>query len=302
MNLTLKQLRAFVAIAEKGGFTQAAASMHLTQSALSVLIRGLESGLGIRVFDRTTRAVRLTEAGREFLPVATSTLANLQNAVANAKELADRKRGRVAVAATPLFSYTVLPRAVARYREAHPGVEVVIRDSVADQIQRKVLDGEVDFGIDTFESLARELVAEPLMSDTLVVACPHGHALARRTQVTWRALAGHPFIALVRDNSVGQLISTSIATADVAVRPAFEVSFLSTAVGLVDAGLGITVMPSYATPMMRLFRIQTRRLVAPVITREMSIVTRRDRAFTPAADSLRRSIREFVKSPESGLE
>ncbi|MCC6242548.1 MAG: LysR family transcriptional regulator, partial [Gemmatimonadaceae bacterium] len=292
---------AFVAVAEKCSFTQAAASMHLTQSALSMLIRGLENELGSRVFDRTTRAVHLTDAGSEFLPVATSTLANLQNAVTNAKELADRKRGRVVVAATPLFSSTLLPRLVARYREAYPGVVVVIRDSVADQIQRKVRDGEADFGIGTFENLERELVAEPLMTDTLVVVCPHGHPFARRTQVAWRALAGHPFIALVRDNSVGQLIAASIATANIVVRPAYEVSFLSTAVGLVDAGLGITVMPSYAQSMMHLFRIHARRLVAPSITREMSIITRGDRSLTPAAESLHEFIHDYAKTPESGF-
>lgn len=301
MNLTIKQLKAFVAVAEKCSFTQAAASMHLTQSALSMLIRGLENELGSRVFDRTTRAVHLTDAGSEFLPVATSTLANLQNAVTNAKELADRKRGRVVVAATPLFSSTLLPRLVARYREAYPGVVVVIRDSVADQIQRKVRDGEADFGIGTFENLERELVAEPLMTDTLVVVCPHGHPFARRTQVAWRALAGHPFIALVRDNSVGQLIAASIATANIVVRPAYEVSFLSTAVGLVDAGLGITVMPSYAQSMMQLFRIHARRLVAPSITREMSIITRGDRSLTPAAESLHEFIHDYAKTPESGF-
>ncbi len=295
MNLTLKQLRAFAAVAETGGFTQAAVGMHLTQSALSVLIRGLETELGVRLFDRTTRAVHLTEAGHEFLPVATTTLANLQNAVANSKALADKKRGRVAVAATPLFSSTLLPRVIAGYCEKYPGIGVVIRDSVADQIQRKVRDGEVDCGIGTFEKPERDLVAEPLMIDTLILACPHGHPLAKKARVTWHDLGGYPFIALMRDNSVGRMIAASIATANVAVTPAYEVSFLSTAVGLVDAGLGITVLPSYARSIMRLYHIQTRKLSAPTITRETSLLTRRDRALTPAAEGFRSFIRDYVK-------
>lgn len=301
MNITLKQIRALVAVAQTGSFTQAAGRLHLTQSALSVLIRELENELGIRLFDRTTRSVRLTDAGREFYPVAERMLADLQNAVVNSRELAAQRRGRVAVAATPLFSATLLPRGIAEYREQHPGVEVVLRDSLAGQVQRMVRDGDVDCGIATCTRGESEIVVESLMADTLILACPKGHVLGKKAHVTWRDLAGFPFIALSPDNSVGQIIDRVLAAADIIVPRAYEVSFLSTVVGLVAAGLGIAVLPSYACTTMRLYDIQTRRLTEPTVERPMSLLTSKDRSLSPAAESFREFILGYAKKMETEL-
>ncbi len=294
MNLTLKQVRAFLAVAQSGSFTAAARRLHLTQSAVSVLITDLEAVFGLRLFDRTTRMVQLTEAGREFQPVAQKVMLELDGAVTSSRELVAQKRGRVAVAATPLMSSLLLPGAIARYAELQPGVSVVLHDSLAAQIQPKVRDGEVDFGIGTFERSARELVAEPLMTDTLVLACTPGHPLAVRRQVAWRALAGHPFIALTRDNTVGQLISEALGGAGVDIHPAYEVSHLWTVVGMVDAGLGVAVLPSYAMAIAQLYRIRFVRLVEPSIKRETSFVMRRGLQLSPAAQGFRSFLKGYV--------
>jgi DNA-binding transcriptional LysR family regulator len=294
MNLTLRQVRAFLAVAQWGSFTAAAGRLHLTQSAVSVLVSELEAVFGLRLFDRTTRLVRLTDAGREFQPVAQKVMLELEAAVSSSRELAAQKRGRVAVAATPLMSSLLLPRAIARYAELQPGVSVVLHDALAGQIQPKVRDGEVDFGIGTFERSARELIAEPLMTDTLVLACASGHSLARRRQVPWRALAGHPFIALTRDNSVGQLITESLGGAGIEIHPAYEVSHLWTVVGMVDAGLGVAVLPSYANAIAQLYQIRILRLVDPVVRRETSFVTRRGVRLSPAAQGFQSFLKGYV--------
>lgn len=294
MNLTLKQVRAFLAVAQAGSFTAAARRLHLTQSAVSVLITELEAVFGLRLFHRTTRMVQLTEAGREFLPVAQHVVLELEAAVTSSRELVAQKRGRVALAATPLMSSLLLPRAIARYAQLQPGVSVVLHDSLAAQIQPKVRDGEVDFGIGTFERSARELVAQPLMTDTLVLACAPDHPLASRRQVPWRALAGHPFIALTRDNTVGQLISEALGGAGVDIRPAYEVTHLWTVVGMVDAGLGVAVLPSYAVAIAQLYRIRFVRLVEPSIKRETSFVMRRGLQLSPAAQGFRSFLTGYV--------
>lgn len=294
MNLTLKQVRAFLAVAQAGSFTAAARRLHLTQSAVSVLITELEAVFGLRLFHRTTRMVQLTEAGREFLPVAQHVVLELEAAVTSSRELVAQKRGRVALAATSLMSSLLLPRAIARYAQLQPGVSVVLHDSLAAQIQPKVRDGEVDFGIGTFERSARELVAQPLMTDTLVLACAPDHPLASRRQVPWRALAGHPFIALTRDNSVGQLISEALGGAGVDIRPAYEVTHLWTVVGMVDAGLGVAVLPSYAVAIAQLYRIRFVRLVEPSIKRETSFVMRRGLQLSPAAQGFRSFLTGYV--------
>src|SRR5215208_5339744 len=268
MNVTLKQVRAFLAVAQVGSFTGAANRLHLTQSAVSVLISELELVFGLRLFDRTTRLVQLTEAGREFQPVAHKVLAELEGAISSSRELAAQKRGRVAIAATPLMSSLLLPGAIARYAELQPGVNVVLHDTLAGQIQPKVLGGEVDFGIGTFERSARELVAEALMTDKLVLACPVDHPLASRQQVAWRELAGYPFIALTRDNSVGQLITERLGGAGVDIHPAYEVA--------------------------QLYRIRTVRLVEPSVRRETSFLTRRGLTLSPAARGFKSFLKGYV--------
>ena len=296
MSVTLKQIRAFVAVAQAGSFTTAASQLHLTQSAVSVLISELEAEFGLRLFDRTTRLVQLADAGRDFYPVAEKILADLHNALLNSKELVAKKRGRVSVAATPLMASILLPKVIGEYTALYPDIHVTLQDSLAGLIQQKVRDGTADFGIGTFERAGRELIAEPFMADTLVLACPAGHPLAAKASVTWRALAGHPFISLTRDNSVGQLIRKCLADAGVEVHSAYEVSYLSTVVGMVDAGLGVAVLPSYAGPITRLYDIQIRKLVKPAIRREMSFITRQGKALSPAAESLKSFLKNYVKT------
>ncbi len=302
MNVTLRQLRAFVAVARHGGFTPAARELHLTQSALSVLVRELERELGLRLFDRTTRMVRLTDAGRELHGSAEKMLADLEHAVANSRGLAQERRGRVAVAATPLMSAILLPRIIAGYMAAHPGVQVVLKDSVAGQLRRQVHDGEADFGIGTFLAPDPDFVTEPLMVDTLLLACPRKHPLAGKARVRWRDLAGHPFVALPRDNAVGELVRDCLREAGTTVQIAHEVAFLTTVLGMVEAGLGISVLPSYGRETLRTHDIAVRRLVEPAIRRETSLIMRRDRSLSPAAAGLQAHLKEQVRrlKPQPG--
>jgi LysR family transcriptional regulator, carnitine catabolism transcriptional activator len=294
MNLTLKQVRAFVAVADCGSFTGAANRLHLTQSAVSVLVNELEQVFGLRLFDRTTRMTQLTEAGVEFRPVAEKVLTELAAAVSSSRDLAAQKRGRVAVAATPLMSSLLLPGAVARYAELRPGVRIELHDTLAGQIQPRVRDGQVDFGIGTFDTSARELVAEPLMTDTLVLVCPDGHPLTSRRQVPWRELAGHSFIALTRDNSVGRLINGTLAAAGVHLEPAYEVAYLWTVVGMVNAGLGVAVLPSYASAVTQMYRVQLVKLVEPAVRRETSFLVRRGVPLSPAAQGFSAFLKGYV--------
>jgi DNA-binding transcriptional LysR family regulator len=148
-NVSLRQLRAFVSVAEAGSFTAAAVGLRITQSAISALIRDLEIELGLQVFDRTTRAVRLTEPGQELLPTARRLLIDLQAAITSSRELATKKRGRVRIAATPLFCSLFLPEIILDYRMHFPGVEIIVRDRAAGSIATLVDDGEVDLGIGT---------------------------------------------------------------------------------------------------------------------------------------------------------
>lgn len=297
MSVTLRQLRAFLEVARHGSFTAAAQNLHVTQSALSVMIRELERELRVRLFDRTTRRVQLTAAGEEFHPLAEKTLEDLEHAVARSRELAEVRRGRVTIAATTLIASILLPRAIADYRSSHPGVQIVLRDGAPPgQIARMVQEGEVDIGIGPTSTRDDALAATPFLVDTLEVACPAGHPLARKVRVTWRDLAGQPLIALSGETAIRQLVEEQLATTGARFQPAYDVVHLATAIGLVDAGLGVAVLPTHARPLARMHHIRFVKLGAPAIRRDICLLTRRDRALSPAAESFRAFLATYVSA------
>ena len=299
MNLTLKHLRAFVAVAQLGGFSAAAARLHLTQSALSMLVRALEADLGVTLFERTTRKVMLTDAGRGFLPQAEALLVDLHNAVADTRARAARTRGRIVVAVTPTFAATLLPRALERLQADHPDVQVVVRDDLGPAgIQRLVQEGHVDLGIAPVDRARAELlVIEVLMDDELALAVPSMHPLARLRQIAWSTLAGAPVIAFGQDNALQSLVDGASLAAGARLTPRYEVSSISTAVSMVEAGLGVAILPSYARTLRRSRRIRYRPLVAPSVQRELCLLAHRDRAMPPAAQALAQILRENPCTP-----
>jgi LysR family transcriptional regulator, carnitine catabolism transcriptional activator len=285
MNVTVRQLRAFVAVAQLSGFSAAARRLHLTQSALSMLVRTLEEEIGVALFERTTRSVKLTDAGRDFLPQAERMLTDLHNAVAGTRVHAERGRGRLVIAVTPTFASTLLPGLLAQYREDNPQVMVVLRDDVSPrQIRRLVQEGEADVGIGPLERGERGwFVIDVLMDDELMLACPAGHALARRKSVSWGELADQPLIGFARDNAMQSLVEQSLAATGVRLRPRYEVASIATAAALVAEGLGVSILPSYVQQLGLGQRVEYRPLVDPVVKRDLCLLRLRDRAMPAAA-------------------
>lgn len=300
MNITLRHLRAFVAVAQMGGFSPAANRLHLSQPALSMLVRGLEEDLGLLLFERTTRSVKLTDAGRGFFPLAERLLADLHHAVAETRTRAERASGRLVIAATPMFASTLLPNMLKQFHTAHPDVQIVMRDDASPaSIQRLVQDGEADLGITPIDRTHLELlVIEVMMDDELVLACPVGHALARHKQIKWHELSQFPLIGFARDNALQMLVNGASDTAGIKLHMHYEVSSIATAVALVDAGLGISVLPSYTRTVRRFNRIQFQRLVEPVIQRELCLLRFRDRVMSPAAQAFADVLRECCRRPK----
>jgi DNA-binding transcriptional LysR family regulator len=303
MNISLRQLEAFLAVSQLSGFTRAAERLHLTQSAVSLLVRELESQLSVRLFDRTTRAVRLTDAGRELYPFAEKALAELQAGIDNTKDLLAKKRGRVVLAAPPLIASHLLPPVVSRFRETYPGVAVVLRDLLADEILARVSSGEVDFGIGTFHRLDETLESKTLATDSLILVAPRGHALTRKRRLRWRDLAAESLIALDRHSSLRHLVDRTLEAAGCEGLPAYEVSFITTAIGMVESGLGVAVLPSYILLSTRHSRVETRLIGEPVVEREIAIVTRAGKSLSPAAADFagfaKRQVRESLASEKS---
>lgn len=284
MNLTLRQMRAFVEVTRQGSFTSAARQLNLTQSAVSALVRELEQQLGLAVLDRTTRRVTLTDSGSHLLQLAERVLRDVETAVTEAKGLLDKSRGRVVVAASPLSAATLLPKMIARFAHDYPNVSVELHDVLTDQILQSVRTGSADIGLGTFEKSQTELELSTLYEDVLGVVMLSTCPLVNRRTLRWRDLEGHTAIALSRASAFRALIDGVIASQSISFGPPrFEVGYMGTAVALVEAGLGISVLPERAASLIKAANACFKRLTAPVVSRPVTLVTRAGRTLSPAA-------------------
>lgn len=288
MNVTLRQLRAYVEVVRSGGFTAAAKKLHLTQSATSLLIRELEAQLGIQLVDRTTRRVTPTDAGSEFLVSAERILADVEQTLADTQDLVQKRRGRITIATTPLLASTFLPETIAQFQETNPGITVRLADLPTEDIIKMVQSGDADMGFSAFPNLDADLQRLPLLQHALGVMVPSTWPLARRkANLTWADLADQPMIAMSHASGFHTLIDPRLSQTGLPVKPRFEVGYLGTAVGLAEAGLGVTIVPAYVGLLLRSNRLRFRILHKPVVQREIELIIRSGRSLSPGAVAFR---------------
>jgi DNA-binding transcriptional LysR family regulator len=282
MNIEIAHLRAFLAVADHGAFGRAARALKISQPALSARIRDLEDRVGVALFDRTTRRVDLSQAGREFLPQARKLLDDLEAAVRGLGDLARRERGRVAIACAPLLAQVLLPDLVAAFRRRHPGIRVALVDVPTGAILAMVRAGEADLGIGTFAESEPGLARARLMGDSMMLFEPRKRGAAPG-RARWADVAEAPLIALTRESGLRALAERGFAAAGREARPAFEVAQVATALALVEAGLGVAVLPAIARKIADRRRVAIRALTNPTVAREISLIWPESRAPTPAA-------------------
>ena len=296
MNPTLRQLRAFVALVRTGSFTLAAEYLHVTQAALSGLIKELEQTLAIRLVDRSTRKIALTEIGRELYPLFSKTIDDLDGALLDIANHTQLKKGVVRVAAPQLMSCTLLPEVIAGYRAAFPEIQVRLVDCAVEQVTGRVLSGEVDVGIGPERDTLAQIAATVLFEMPFAVVFPAGHPLEERERVSWSDLADYPLISLQGQFTERLLSDMHGSLRDVQINPANEVTFMTTALAMVAAGLGITVCLPYALPLVRLHQLHLRQLHEPELTRRFFVYRRDNRSLSPAADSFIAFLLKFMEA------
>lgn len=281
----LQQLRAFVEVYRLRKLNAAAGQLCVTQSAVSVLIRQLESAVGTTLFDRTTRSLHPTVAAQEMLPIAERILRDVQT-LDKAFGSQAPPRGRVAIAATPTVASTLLPPVIARFSRLYPQVRITLDDCAPDQFISRIIGEQVDFGVGTPNEAPSEVTQRTLLQDHLCVVCPREHALARRRAVDWADLEGHPVIVIKPGYGIRDSINRAAAQAAIVLDIRHEVSFLTTALAMSAAGVGITVMPSHLIAHSAFRNLVARKLGRPSIVRNISIIARRNRTLSVASERL----------------
>jgi DNA-binding transcriptional LysR family regulator len=285
MNVSTRELRAFVTLTEQRNFTRAANLCNLSQPAFSALIRTLENHLGARLFDRTTRSVELTAEGEAFIEAARRLLRDTEGAISDVRDHVARRRGRVAVAALPSLAAGWLPSLLADFHARYPGIELDVADVLSDECIHRVRLGRADFALASTRTEAPELRTERFCTDEFHVVCRRDHELAKRRGILRLAeLAPYPIVQLARSSSVRQYLEAAIYPTR--LRTMLELEQLSTVARMVCAGLGITVVPSLTLFYFEHKDLVSRAVKAPGLTRQVFLIRRSDRALSVAAQAL----------------
>ena len=285
MNVTLRQLRAFVEVAETKHFTRAADKLDVSQSTVSTLVRELEGHLELRLFDRHTRMLSLTQAGAEILPLARKALADLDSVLGSSSELKTLGRGRISIAASSLQAALMLPRVFKEFANTYPGVTVNLLDVPQADVLEMVRSGEVDFGIGTESEVRHDLGARVLTTDTFIVVLPPGHALARKRELTWSDLDGYPMIGPRPGNPLREQIDAALARKGIVLTRSYEVSLPLTILGMVEGGLGLAVMTTTASRLSLSLGLIVKPVTNPTVKRDISLLFHADRSLSPAAQN-----------------
>lgn len=293
VDLTLKQLRAFVAVAEAEHFTRAAERLDLSQSAVSTLVRQLERNLGLRLFDRHTRVLSLTQAGSEILLVAKRAVSDIEGVIESSRELSSLHRGRVAIASGTLQAALFLPRMIRAFGERHPKIRFTIHDVPEITIGEMVLNGAVDLGVGTVPPGDNEIISTMLNTDVFLVVMRPDDPLANKRDLRWRDLENVRLIGPQRGNPIRERLENELIREGIdlaAHRSLQEVSLPLTIIGMVEGGLGVAIMTTAVARLARSMGLVTRTPDSPIIAREISLVSRRNRSLSPAA----RQFRDFL--------
>jgi DNA-binding transcriptional LysR family regulator len=281
MNVTLRQLRTFLAVADARHFRLAAERLHLTQPAVSRHVAELESELCLRLLDRNTREVTPTAAGRRLSGALARVLDDLDAVLMQTRAESDGLRGTVRVAAGPTPSAELMPRCIADCARDYPELAVLSRDRIQSDVLAAVRAGEVDFGVVIDPPASRELIAEKILEDPFVLVCRRDHPLTSHERIGWQRLAGEPLVLLDYSSGSRRLIDAILAKRRIAVRVVQETGHTHTAFRMVEAGLGSSITLRLSAPAEP--ALVTRPLV-PDIRRTVALVRRRNYSLSPAAE------------------
>jgi DNA-binding transcriptional LysR family regulator len=284
INLSTRDLRAFLALAEQHSFTRAARVCHLSQSAFSTLIRSIEDTLGARLFDRDTRNVELTPQGVMLEQSARRMVGQFDEMVDDFRGYATLRKGRVAIAALPSLAAGWLPGVFAEFRRRYPGIDLELADVLSAPCLELVRSGRADFALASSDGQAQDLESRLLCNDHFHLVCRQDHPLASRARIGVQDLAQAPFIHLARSHSVRMQLERAFDP--MPMNTVLEVEQLATLTGMIAAGIGVTVVPALTLYELDRPGLVSRPIKALGLMRKIRLVKRRGASLSPAAEQL----------------
>ena len=285
-DLTARQLHAVLAVAEYNSFIAAAAFLKTSQPSLTRTIMRVEDVLGVRLFDRSTRRVAITAAGKEFVAVAERMLNDLRISVRSMREVGEEQRGQIIISSIMSVANGLIPAVAARYRASRPGIEIMLREGVHGAVLEDIRSGTADLGATYVDNVPDFVEAKRVSREVFVVILPRGHALteiAKRSAVTLTELVNFPLVSLPHESRTRRTIDGAASSAGLTLRHVATVTQFTTMMSFVRAGVGIAVVPSGAIAGLLGKDLAVLKLIRPRLSRDVGLIWPRERELTPAA-------------------
>ncbi|MET0969473.1 MAG: LysR family transcriptional regulator [Tardiphaga sp.] len=289
-NLSLRQMRAFAAVARAGSFTMAARQINLTQSAVSMLVQQLEETLHLKLFDRGA-VVQLTAAGQQLLPFARRILDDVQQIAEGASDLRLLRTGLLRLAAPQMLACTWVAAVLGEFEQAHPDVGLRVTDAMADDVVSIVRRGEAELGVGPERATGDDVTSTFLMDVPIRLVCPARHPLARQKAVSWKTLRDARWV--IYSSEFNRHLERLLHEHDrlLSMQTAVEVQYLTTALALVGVGTGLAAVPDYGHIFAANFDVRFIKLRAPEINRRYYIYQRRGLVLSPPAEAFVKLLR-----------
>jgi len=286
INCEMLDLQAFLAVLDSGSFHRAASQLNMSQPTVSRRIQALEAALGVALLERTTRRVKPTSIGRALDPMLRRLVCEFENCVFSLGDFGVRHPGEVTIASIATAASSFLPRVLQRFTKLHPDIRFRIVDLSAEDGLECVASGEAEFGINFLGASRPDLKFTPLIEDNFVVACRADHEFASRKFINWSDLSEQSLIVSQRSGNRA-LIDQALARSKLRLNWSFEVIHLSTSFGLVEAGVGMSIVPRLSRPLTGNGAIAVVPVRNPVVSRTVGLVERRTGQFSRAAMAFR---------------
>ncbi|EJT0430806.1 LysR family transcriptional regulator [Salmonella enterica] len=285
MNYSLRQLRIFITVAQAKSFSRAGDRIGLSQSAVSHSVKELERQTGVRLLDRTTREVVLTEAGQQLATRLERVLDELNSILRDAGRVGTQLTGTVRVAASQTISAHLIPQCIAQSNSLYPAIDFVLHDRPQQWVLESIRQGEVDFGIVIDPGAAVDLQCEAILSEPFLLLCRQDHPLAHQEWVSWQDLKQASLVLQDYASGSRPLIDAALAHFAIEADIVQEIGHPATLFPMVEAGIGISVLPALALPLPQGSHLQVKRLT-PVVERQLMLARRKNRSLSTAAQAL----------------
>ena len=285
-DLTSRQLQTILALAEYGSFIAAASLLKTSQPAVTRTVKHVEEVLGIKLFERSTRSVQITAAGKEFVAVAARMLNDLKITLRSIRELSDQRRGQIIISSIMSVANGKLPGLVSAYRLDHPGVELHVRDGVHGTVIEDVRSGASDFGITYLDDLPDPFLSVRVGREDFIIVLPKNHELARSKTLSLLDLKGVPLVSLPRDSRTRRVIDGAASSVGLTLNHVVTVSQFATMLGFVRAGIGLAIAPKSGVASFLGKELNAIPIRGRPLARDLGIITLKEREPSPAATGL----------------